>query len=152
MLFRSNGNGSPLSNLRNASEHIDCTPPDFILPGSHDRPLLPLHLGTLASNNIKDKMACLKVLTTSAWNPPPGQRRMHGDLMYIFVITLEDKRVHITASPRGFYVNQTTEEVFNPKPVAQAYLSHSLVDLLSQLSPSFKKNFAQLQKIGRAHV
>ena len=29
----SSGNGSPLSNLRNSSEHIDCTPPDFILPG-----------------------------------------------------------------------------------------------------------------------
>ena len=71
---------------------------------------------------------------------------MRGDLMYIFVITLEDKRVHITASSRGFYVNQTTEEIFNPKPVAQAHLSHSLVDLLSQISPGFKKNFAQLQK------
>ena len=71
---------------------------------------------------------------------------MHGDLMYVFVITLEDKRVHITASSRGFYTNQTTEEVFNPKPVPQAHLSHSLVELLSQLSPGFKKNFAQLQK------
>ena len=66
--------------------------------------------------------------------------------MYIFVITLEDKRVHVTASSRGFYVNQTTEEIFNPKPVSQAHLSHSLVDLLSQISPGFKKNFAQLQK------
>ena len=142
-------NGSPLSSLRNSGEHIDCTPPDFILPGSQERPILPLHLMQNAANikdNSASKMACLKVLTTSAWNPPPGQRRMHGDLMYIFVITLEDKRVHITASSRGFYVNQTTEEVFNPRPVSQAYLSHSLVDLLSQLSPSFKKNFAQLQK------
>ncbi len=34
--------------------------------------------------------------------------------MYIFVITLEDKRVHVTASSRGFYVNQTNEEIFNP--------------------------------------
>ncbi len=114
-----NSNGSPLSNIRNSGEHIDCTPPDFILPGSQDRPILPLHIATNLANKDKDKMACLKVLTTSAWNPPPGQRRMHGDLMYIFVITLEDKRVHITASPRGFYVNQTTEEVFNPKPVSQ---------------------------------
>ena len=146
---KSSNNGSPLSSLRNSGEHIDCTPPDFILPGSQERPILPLHLMQNAANikdNSASKMACLKVLTTSAWNPPPGQRRMHGDLMYIFVITLEDKRVHITASSRGFYVNQTTEEVFNPRPVSQAYLSHSLVDLLSQLSPSFKKNFAQLQK------
>ena len=119
-----------------------------LFKGSSERPLLPLHIAHTGSNliNSKDKLACLKVLTTSAWNPPPGQRRMHGDLMYIFVITLEDKRVHITASSRGFYVNQTTEEVFNPKPVAQAHLSHSLVDLLSQISPGFKRNFAQLQK------
>lgn len=140
--------GSPLSNLRNSGEHIDCTPPDYILPGSNDRPLLPLHIANLTTSPLasKDKLACLKVLTTSAWNPPPGQRRMHGDLMYIFVITLEDKRVHITASSRGFYVNQTTEEVFNPKPVSQAHLSHSLVDLLGSISAGFKKNFAQLQK------
>lgn len=140
---KGSSSGSPL----NVSErHIDCTPMDFIMPGSSERPLLPLHLASSKSNDQKDKLACLKVLTTSAWNPPPGYRRMRGDLMYIFVITLEDKRVHVTASSRGFYVNQTTEEIFNPKPVSQAHLSHSLVDLLSQISPGFKKNFAQLQK------
>jgi len=145
---KSSGDKSPLSNVRNSGEHIDCTPPDYIVPGSTERPLLPLHISTNVNkdNSNKDKLACLKVLTTSAWNPPPGQRRMHGDLMYIFVITLEDKRVHITASSRGFYVNQTTEEIFNPKPVSQAHLSHSLVDLLSQISGGFKKNFAGLQK------
>ena len=91
-------------------------------------------------------MACLKILTTSAWNPPPGQRRMHGDLMYVFVVTLEDKRFHITASTRGFYVNQITEDEFNPRPAPSNYLSHSLIELLNQISPGFKRNFAVLQK------
>ena len=31
------------------------------------RPLLPLHLASSKSNDQKDKLACLKVLTTSAW-------------------------------------------------------------------------------------
>jgi hypothetical protein len=77
--------------------------------------------------------AFCQVLTTSGWNPPPGHRRMHGDLLYVYVITLEDKRVHVTASTRGFYVNQTTEEDFNPRPASSNHLSHSLVDLLNQV-------------------
>lgn len=51
-------------------------------------------------------LQCLKVLTMSGWNPPPGNRKMHGDLMYLFVITAEDRQVSITASTRGFYLNQ----------------------------------------------
>ena len=50
---------------------------------------------------------CLKVLTYSGWNPPPGHRKLHGDLIYLYVVTLEDKRYHITASSRGFYINQS---------------------------------------------
>ena len=71
---------------------------------------------------------------------------MHGDLLYVFVVTLEDKRFHITASTRGFFVNQTTEEEFNPRPAPSNYLSHSLIELLNQISPGFKRNLAILQK------
>jgi hypothetical protein len=39
---------------------------------------------------------------------------------------------------------------FNPKPASQKYLSHSLVDLLNQVSTGFKRNFAILLK--RRHV
>ena len=56
---------------------IDCTPPDYILPSCPERLLNPLHPGQGAN---KGKLTCLKVLTTSAWNPPPGFRRLHGDL------------------------------------------------------------------------
>lgn len=123
-------------------DSVDCTPPEYIMPGSKDRPLLPLQPGV---KNAKGPPS-LKVLTTSAWNPPPGPRKLHGDLMYLYVITMEDKRFHITACPRGFYINQSTEETFNPKPDNPSHLCHSLIDLLAQISPTFKRSFAQMQK------
>ena len=51
-------------------------------------------------------MQCLKVLTMSGWNPPPGNRKMHGDLMYLYMVTVEERHVSVTASTRGFYLNQ----------------------------------------------
>lgn len=88
----------------------------------------------------------LKVLTASGWNPPPGTRKLHGDLMYLYVVTLEDKRFHLTASTRGFYVNMSSEEEFNPRAANPKLVYHSLIDLLGQISPMFKRNFAIIQK------
>ncbi|CAG0915474.1 unnamed protein product [Notodromas monacha] len=123
-------------------ESVDCTPPEFILPGVKDLPILPL------LPVCKDSRApqCLKVLTTSGWNPPPGPRKLHGDLLYVFVVTLEDKRFHITASTRGFFVNQSTDDEFCPKAASPNHLAHSLIELLQQISPGFKRNFGLLQK------
>ncbi|CAH1961495.1 unnamed protein product [Acanthoscelides obtectus] len=123
-------------------ESVDCTPPDYIMPDSKDRPL------TALQPQSKDQKVpqCVKVLTTSAWNPPPGYRKIHGDLMYLYVVTLEDKHYHISACSRGFYINQSTAEEFNPKPATPSHLCHSLIELLNQISPQFKRNFATLQK------
>uniref|UniRef100_A0A8C2Z820 Clustered mitochondria protein homolog n=1 Tax=Cyclopterus lumpus TaxID=8103 RepID=A0A8C2Z820_CYCLU len=126
----------------NELEQIDCTPPEHILPGSKDRPLVPLQ----PQNKEWKPMQCLKVLTMSGWNPPPGNRKMHGDLMYLCMVTVEERHVSVTASTRGFYLNQSTTYTFNPKPANPSFLSHSLVELLSQISPAFKKNFTALQK------
>ncbi|XP_056296903.1 LOW QUALITY PROTEIN: clustered mitochondria protein homolog [Pseudoliparis swirei] len=133
----------------NELEQIDCTPPEHILPGSKERPLLPLQ----PHNKEWKPMQCLKVLTMSGWNPPPGNRKMHGDLMYLCMVTMEERHVSVTASTRGFYLNQSvnsstssTTYTFNPKPANPSFLSHSLVELLSQISPAFKKNFTALQK------
>ncbi|XP_069545895.1 clustered mitochondria protein homolog isoform X2 [Brachyistius frenatus] len=126
----------------NELEQIDCTPPEHILPGSKERPLLPLQ----PQNKDWKPMQCLKVLTMSGWNPPPGNRKMHGDLMYLYLVTVEERHVSVTASTRGFYLNQSTTYTFNPKPANPSFLSHSLVELLSQISPAFKKNFTALQK------
>lgn len=123
-------------------EQIDCTPPEHILPGSKERPLVPLQ----PQNKDWKPMQCLKVLTMSGWNPPPGNRKMHGDLMYLYIVTVEERHISVTASTRGFYLNQSTTYTFNPKPANPSFLSHSLVELLSQISPAFKKNFTALQK------
>uniref|UniRef100_A0A8C2Q2U7 Clustered mitochondria protein homolog n=1 Tax=Cyprinus carpio TaxID=7962 RepID=A0A8C2Q2U7_CYPCA len=92
----------------NELEQIDCTPPEHILPGSKERPLVPLQ----PQNKDWKPMQCLKVLTMSGWNPPPGNRKMHGDLMYLYIVTVEDRHVSITASTRGFYLNQVQRHPF----------------------------------------
>merc|ERR1719383_1221026 len=138
--------GDIMEKRRTRADPVDCTPPDFIMPGNSgdkETPILPLHPG-LKEQPIK--LNCIKVLTPSGWNPPPGHRKLHGDLLYLQVITAEDKHYHITASTRGFYVNQTTEEEFNPKAASPSYLSHSLIELMNQVSSAFKRNFALLQK------
>ncbi|XP_069471163.1 clustered mitochondria protein homolog isoform X2 [Ambystoma mexicanum] len=121
---------------------IDCTPPEHILPGNKELPLCQLQ----PQNRDYKPLQCLKVLTMSGWNPPPGNRKMHGDLLYLYVITIEDRHVSITACTRGFYLNQSTAYHFNPKPTNPSFLCHSLVELLNQISPTFKRNFAALQK------
>ncbi|XP_068246092.1 clustered mitochondria protein homolog isoform X1 [Palaemon carinicauda] len=134
--------GDIMEKKRSPVESIDCTPPKYILPGCKERPLVPLQPFAKEQKSPQ----CLKVLTMSGWNPPPGPRKLHGDLMYLYVVTLEGKHYHITASTWGFYLNLTTEEEFNPKPASPSYLSHSLIELLNILSNAFKRNFANLQK------
>lgn len=135
--------GDLLEKKKSRPDSVDCTPAEYIMPGVKEAPLTPLQPGV--NKNSKGPQA-LKVLTTSAWNPPPGPRKLHGDLMYLYVVTMEDKRFHISACPKGFYINQSTDNVFNPRPDNPSHLSHSLIDLLSQISPSFKRAFQQMQK------
>lgn len=167
--------GDLLEKKKLRPDSVDCTPPDYIMPGSKDRPLLPLQpisnlfntsLSTGISGNNNNgssnnnqnmnpnggnagkfqQSSPIKILTTSGWNPPPGNRKLHGDLMYLYVITNDDKTYHITACPRGFYINQSTDYVFNPKAINSYYLCHSLIDLLGQIIPTFKRYFNQIQK------
>uniref|UniRef100_A0A8C5LQ89 Clustered mitochondria protein homolog n=1 Tax=Leptobrachium leishanense TaxID=445787 RepID=A0A8C5LQ89_9ANUR len=142
LAHESNGKKKKRSSTEQSLEAIDCSPPEYILPGSTERPLQPLQPLTADSKPPQ----CLKSLVMSGWNPPPGNRKMHGDLMYLNVITMEDHHINITASNRGFYINQSTAEVFNPKPASPSHLCHSIMELLNHISPAFKKNFAVLQK------
>ncbi|XP_021944435.1 clustered mitochondria protein homolog isoform X3 [Folsomia candida] len=123
---------------------VDCTPPDYIMPGTANSLLLnPIH----PLNKEHKPISCLKVMAASGWNPPPGYRKLHGDLMYLLVVTLEDKTCHITTSPRGFYLNRSTTDEFDPAPSSpHNFLSHSLIELLNQISPAFRKSFTALQK------
>lgn len=120
----------------------ECQIPEYLIGNQKDVPLTQLHL-----NGIKTRLpTCIKQLAFSGWNPPPGKRKMKGDLLYLQIITCEDKRYHLTASTKGFYVNLSTDDVFNPKADTSKQTFHSLVDLLNYLSPTFKKNFAAIQK------
>ncbi|KAF7234025.1 hypothetical protein EG68_08716 [Paragonimus skrjabini miyazakii] len=130
-----------------SDSRIEFAPPEFIFPGytangPHDLPVCPLH----PWNHEGKPIRCVRQLNYSNWNPPPPPRKLLGDLIYLFFHTLEDKRYHITACPRGFYVNMSTEDEFNPHPIQHAYVAHSLLDLLKQLSPGFKRNFEILLK------
>uniref|UniRef100_A0A4W6F6X8 Clustered mitochondria homolog n=1 Tax=Lates calcarifer TaxID=8187 RepID=A0A4W6F6X8_LATCA len=142
LTFYTRGDKGNVGLSSSEKEYVDCSPPEYILPGCKDRPLTPLQ-------PIRDDwkpLQCLRVLTMSSWNPPPGNRKMHGDLMYLNVLTMEDRELNITSSTRGFYLNQSTAFNFNPKPAVPKILCHSLVELLSQVSPAFRKNFSALQK------
>ncbi|TPP56472.1 Clustered mitochondria protein [Fasciola gigantica] len=131
------------ANQTRPDSKLEFAPPDYVLPGySHDLPFTPLHPLYHDGKPIR----CVRQLNYSNWNPPPPPRRLLGDLIYLFFHTLEDKRYHITACPRGFYLNMSTENEFNPHPVQHAYVAHSLIDLLRQLSPGFKRNFEALLK------
>ncbi|KAJ8969721.1 hypothetical protein NQ317_006110 [Molorchus minor] len=130
--------GDVLEKKKMRPESVDCTPPDYIMPDSKDRPL------TALQPQLKDQKVpqCIKF----GVEPPPGFRKLHGDLMYLYVVTLEDKHYHISACSRGFYINQSTAEEFNPKHASPSHLCHSLIELLNQISPQFKRNFSTLQK------
>lgn len=121
----------------------ECVPPAQVFVSEENQTLLE----PLFPPNAEAKVPqCVKDLFPSAWNPPPGPRRLAGDLLYLDVITLEDVHAIITASTSGFFVNRTRDGIFNPRPHNDPCRSHTLVGLLNQLSPLFRKNFSQLQK------
>ncbi|KAG5189837.1 clustered mitochondria-domain-containing protein [Tribonema minus] len=84
---------------------------------------------------------CLKSLVFGAWNPPPARRRLLGDLVYLEVVTLDDATLHVTATPAGFYVNNTRHATFDPAPAAVPHFSHDLLTCLISASPSFREHW-----------
>lgn len=69
-------------------------------------------------------------LATQTWS---HQNWLIKISVYIFLLNL-------------FFKCRCSEEDFNAKPAVPSHLCHSLIELLSQLSPAFKRNFATLQK------
>lgn len=47
---------------------------------------------------------------------------------------------------RFLVLSRSTAFNFNPKPAHPRILCHSLIELLSQVSPTFRKSFGTLQK------
>lgn len=118
---------------------LETSPPEYLF--DRDVPLLPLY-----PDAPPPPPSCVASIGYSGWNPPPGNRRMLGDLFYLVVETLEGNIVHLTAVPSGFYVNKTSTSKFDPTPADQSCKGYTLVDTLKQVSALFNKNFAFVQK------
>src|SRR5947207_8794793 len=90
----------------------------------------------------------LKSIAVSPWNPPPYHLRQRGHLLYLQVTTNEGEQHQITASVSGFFVNKCSNNKFDPfpRPAPKNYRAHSLLSLISLLSPSFNAAFKELQE------
>jgi protein TIF31 len=90
----------------------------------------------------------IKSLSVSPWNPPPYHLRAKGHLLYLHVITIEGEQHHITAHVGGFYVSRSSHNKFDPfpRPSPKECSAHSLLTLLSKLSPGFDNAFRTLQE------
>ncbi|EXJ85565.1 protein TIF31 [Capronia coronata CBS 617.96] len=103
--------------------------------------ILPSHQETLPKT--------IKSLSVSQWNPPPYHLRQRGHLLYLQLTTNEGEQHQITATVSGFYVNKSSSNKFDPfpRPAPKNYSAHSLLTLISLVSPSFNEAFVELQKM-----
>ena len=99
----------------------------------------------LRKNEILPKT--LKSIAVSPWNPPPYHLRQRGHLLYLQVTTNEGEQHQITATVSGFFVNKCSNNKFDPfsRPAPKNHRAHSLLSLVSLLSPSFDAAFKELQ-------
>ncbi|OBT62356.1 hypothetical protein VE03_08431 [Pseudogymnoascus sp. 23342-1-I1] len=112
---------------------------DFQAPGA---------LSTLLPPTQESHPKTIKAVGLSPWNPPPYHLRQKGHLLYLQATTLEGEQFQITSHVSGFYVNKSTNGRFDPTPrtAPKPHAAHSLLALLSDLSPSFEPAFEKLQE------
>ncbi|TVU03835.1 hypothetical protein EJB05_50605 [Eragrostis curvula] len=98
------------------------------------------------------EIKCIDSIVFSSFNPPPSYRRLHGDLIYIDVVTLEGNKYCITGNSKSFYVNRSNGSILDPRPPKQAVEASTLVGLLQKISAKFKKGFREvLDRRASAH-
>lgn len=112
---------------------------DFEAPGA---------LSTLLPPTQESHPKTIKTVGLSPWNPPPYHLRQKGHLLYLQATTLEGEQFQITSHVSGFYVNKSTNGRFDPTPrtAPKSHAAHSLLALISDLSPSFEPAFEKLQE------
>ena len=90
----------------------------------------------------------VKGISLSPWHPPPLHLRQKGHLLYLQVTTNEGEQYQITSHVSGFYVNRSSNNKFDPFPRAppKNYRAHSLLTLISEISPSFSGAFTGVQE------
>eukprot|EP00516_Mucochytrium_quahogii_P004501 CAMPEP_0203756348 /NCGR_PEP_ID=MMETSP0098-20131031/9641_1 /ASSEMBLY_ACC=CAM_ASM_000208 /TAXON_ID=96639 /ORGANISM=" , Strain NY0313808BC1" /LENGTH=1256 /DNA_ID=CAMNT_0050648197 /DNA_START=25 /DNA_END=3792 /DNA_ORIENTATION=+ len=90
---------------------------------------------------------CVNDVVPSGWNPVPSARKLAGDLLYLRVRTLEQAVFHVTASPSGFFVNRSTDVVFDAEPAKGGVVFPTLAELLISISPKFQASYAKLFEV-----
>ena len=108
----------------------------------------PASFDTLLPRPSDPPPKTVKSLSLSHWNSPPYHLRSKGHLLYLVVTTNEGEQHHITSHITGFYVNKSTNGKFDPAPRTspKTLSAHSLLSLLSRISPSFDSSFRALQE------
>ncbi len=106
----------------------------------------PASIRTLLSPAQEQPPKTVKSITASAWNPPPHHLRQKGHLLYLQLTTNEGEQYQITSHVSGFYVNKSSNSKFDPfpRPPPKNASAHSLLSLISNLSPSFNAAFTAL--------
>ncbi|KAI9803653.1 MAG: Intracellular distribution of mitochondria [Piccolia ochrophora] len=112
---------------------------DFESPGS---------LSSLLPPTRSQQPKALKSISVSPWHPPPYHLRQKGHLLYIQLTTNEGEQYQITSCTSGFFVNKCSNSKFDPFPkqATKPLTSHSLMTLLTSISPSFSKSLVSLQE------
>lgn len=125
------------ANLSNGPSHTE--EPDF-----GDLP----SISRLVPPEIEPAPKTIKSIALSSWNPPPAHLRQRGHLLYLVVTTLEGEQFQITSHLSGFFVNKSSNTKFDPFPRAspKGHSSHSLLELISHISPLFSSSFSKLQE------
>ena len=91
------------------------------------------------------KYRCLNSIYLSSFNYKiQSNEAPKGDLLYIEVITLENNHLFITSSEKGYFVNNSKSNLYDPSlSTSMNYISYTLPGLLSLISVSFKDNFTK---------
>ncbi|KAI1082244.1 clustered mitochondria-domain-containing protein [Whalleya microplaca] len=106
----------------------------------------PAKTSTLLPKEEEPAPKTVKSVSLSPWNPPPYHLRQKGHLLYLLITTNEGEQYQITSHVGGFFVNKSSNSKFDPFPRAapKGHSAHSLLTLLTQISPSFSDSFEQL--------
>jgi len=106
---------------------------------------LPFLSETLSSPTVAYPR-CLKRIRPSDFNPPPGNRKLRGDILFIEVETLEGEVLILTAAADGFFINNSSLDNFDPEPRKRPKIvkDTTLVGLLLQASALFRENYRRL--------
>ena len=108
----------------------------------------PPSIQTILSPPAEHPPKTVKSLSLSPWNPPPHHLRQKGHLLYLQLTTNEGEQFQITSHLSGFFVNKSSNIKFDPFPrsVPKSASAHSLLSLVTKVSPSFDTSFRSLQK------